>query len=46
MIQQVFALTQGMCPMCPMMGPWMILFWVLLILAIVAVVWLLVRRSR
>lgn len=37
---------QGMCPMCPGMGMWMILFWVVVILAVVALVWLLVRGTR
>ncbi len=40
------ALLQGMCPMCAGMAIWMILFWVVVIVAVVAVVWLLIRRSR
>ena len=40
------ALLQGMCPMCAMMGPWMILLWVILVVAVVALVWMLVRRFR
>jgi uncharacterized membrane protein len=40
------ALIQGWCPMCASMGLWMILFWVVVIAAIVAVVWMLTRRSR
>jgi hypothetical protein len=39
-------LFQGMCPMCVGMGLGMILLWVLVIVAIIAVVWLLLRRSR
>lgn len=38
------ALLQGMCPMCAGMGVWMILFWITLLVAVVGVVWLLVRR--
>jgi uncharacterized membrane protein len=40
----MFALLQGMCPMCMGMGPWMMVFWIVLLVAIVAVVWMLVRR--
>lgn len=32
--------------MCVGMGLWMVLFWVVLIVAIVAVVWMFTRRSR
>jgi hypothetical protein len=39
-------LLQGMCPMCAGMGLGMILVWIVLIAAVVAVVWLLLRRSR
>jgi uncharacterized membrane protein len=39
-------LLQGMCPMCAGMGIWMVLFWVVVLVAIVALVWLLVRRNR
>lgn len=42
----LLGLLQGMCPMCPAMGVWMILFWIVLIAAIVAVVWMFTRRSR
>jgi uncharacterized membrane protein len=40
------SLLQGMCPMCAGMGLWTVLFWIVVVAAVVAVVWLLVRRSR
>lgn len=44
MILLVF--LQGWCPMCPAMGMWIILFWIVVIAAIVAVVWMVTRRIR
>lgn len=40
----MLGLAQGVCPMCPGMGLWMALFWVVVLLLVVAVVWMLVRQ--
>lgn len=42
----VLALLQGMCPMCAGMGIWMLLFWIIVLVAVGAGVWLLVRMLR